>query len=754
MSPGAPAIPAPGPAAPKPRGAARARCLLTGAALAIIAYAASAPDPAWPLLALLLLGIGVLVTSPAVGIVVPRLVAGAATLGVMLLTLVHAAGDWLDVNDFASFVVWMMVVKAFDRRHAGDDAQLLAFSIFLAVASMLLSNGLVVAMLTLVFLPFVAYAAMHLQLRISYDRAQRLARRRAAAPERVGPIRPAAGPAAGVSLTRTSAVALALGLLFAALVFVVVPRGAALRQIGRLANPGAGRIVSFTDRVRVGSGGAIATSRTPVMHLRVTDIEGRNLGGVGSVYYLRGAVLDNYDNGTWSVSHNPAAEGDTDEFAPEQSTSFASGSSNSMLTQEILLLNTPREYTYLFTIWRPNDIRVKDPAQISVYRPDGSIMAATNGGKFRYTVRSSQGDRYTSRGETRPGASWPSPVVAETAANILAEAGLDPDPARRPVAEDVRAIAAFRQYFWDHYTYSLGEPPPPPGDDPIDWFLTKADRGHCEHYASALAALCRSVGIPARVVTGYLAVEYSRASGSYIVRESNAHAWVEAQAEPGVWRTYDATPPQDIMRLHGPKPGMLAGMGRVLDAINYRWVSSIVSFDRLSRSDLLSWSEPATGGLSDKAGQFLKHLRIAPPGEIVTLAIRLFLAMSGAVFGVYGLSILVRRWLRARARRPGAIARRIEDPEIRTRVRANPLYQDMLNALARAGIRKPAWQPLGDWSRSLEARSTELAAVVGELTDLFYVVRFGGRDLSAQERARARELLGRVSPLALEAARA
>jgi hypothetical protein len=404
---------------------ARARSLLTAAALAIIAYAASAAEPAWSLLALACSALAVLVTSPLVGITVPRAVTGLATLGVLLLTLSRAADNGLDVHDFAGFVVWMIVVKCFDRRTAGDDAQLLAFAIFLAVASMLLSNGLVVAMLTLVFLPFVAYAAMHLQLRVSRDRAQRLARHKAADPARVPGIRPASGPATGAALARTSVIALGVGFMFAALVFVVVPRGAGLRQLGRLGNPSAGRVVSFTDRVRVGAGGAIATSRTPVLHLRVTDADGRDLGGVGAVRYLRGAVLEDYEDGTWTVSHTPARDGQIDEFLAEQSKSFGTGSSNSIITQELLLLNTPREFTYLFTLWRPNDIRVGDPCTVAVYSPHGSIMAATNGGKFRYTVRSSQADPYATRARARSPTGWPSP-------HSRAHRRGDPRPRRNP----------------------------------------------------------------------------------------------------------------------------------------------------------------------------------------------------------------------------------------------------------------------------------------------------------------------------------
>ncbi len=728
----------------------RARCLLVAAALAIVAYAASTTDPAMPLLALVVGGLGVLLTSHLVEVAIPRLLVGFATLVLLLITLARAVPGGFDIHDFAQFVTWMIVVKVFDRRKPGDDAQLLAFSVFLAVASMLLSNGIVVAFLTLVYLPFVAHAAMHLQLRVSHYNAQQLARRRVIDPLRVPDIRAASGVDTGLALARTSFIALLLGIVLASMIFVVVPRGAGVEQIGRWGNPAAGRVVSFADRVRVGTGGAISTSNTPVLHLRLSDSAGRDIGGLGSIRYLRGAVLDTYENGTWRSSRPPLAVGEQTHLIPDEAIALGGGSGQSMVYQDILLLNTPREFTYLFGFWRPTEFRFQDAAVCVVNRSDSTIMARTGGGKLRYTVRSSIYEFSYRRKDTRTPTSWPSSEVARVAAEILKEVVVEPDPAARSIADDALAINAFRQYILDNYTYQLGMPPPPAGVEPTEWFLTQAERGHCEHFASALAALCRSVGIQARVVTGYVAAEYNNSTGYYIVRESNAHAWVEAQPEPGVWRTYDATPPSDLLAQHGPAPGVLAKMGRVLDALNHTWITSFVSFDSTARTDLLAWSEPATGVVSEKAEKVLDRIRTTPVGQIAILALRIFLVMVAVILGSYGLFVLTRRWLAARARRPRAMPRRITDPDIRSRVLATPLYQDMLTVLARAGLHKPDWQPLRAWGGSLETRSVEVAGLVTELADLFYILRFGGRDLTPQERTRAEGLLAQLGQRATD----
>jgi len=83
--------------------------------------------------------------------------------------------------------------------------------------------------------------------------------------------------------------------------------------------------------------------------------------------------------------------------------------------------------------------------------------------------------------------------------------------------------------------------------DPTLDFLNNVRAGPCDRYASALALLLRSLGIPARIVKGYRGVERQR-EGEYIVRQSHAHAWVEAlvPADDGSaeydWLTLDPTP--------------------------------------------------------------------------------------------------------------------------------------------------------------------------------------------------------------------
>ncbi len=94
-------------------------------------------------------------------------------------------------------------------------------------------------------------------------------------------------------------------------------------------------------------------------------------------------------------------------------------------------------------------------------------------------------------------------------------------------------------------TYTLRPPVAPNGRESTDFFLFDGNRrGYCTHFASALTVLCRSQGIPARIVSGFAAQEYT-ADGWAQLREANAHAWTEVWIDNWGWAPIDATPATD-----------------------------------------------------------------------------------------------------------------------------------------------------------------------------------------------------------------
>jgi transglutaminase-like putative cysteine protease len=105
------------------------------------------------------------------------------------------------------------------------------------------------------------------------------------------------------------------------------------------------------------------------------------------------------------------------------------------------------------------------------------------------------------------------------------------------------------QDFLRSFKYSLTVKPPPEGTDGVDWFLFHEREGFCTYYASAMVIMLRSVGVPARLVIGYLPTEFDEASGTFIIRAKDYHAWSEVYFPEYGWITFEATvsaPPEEV----------------------------------------------------------------------------------------------------------------------------------------------------------------------------------------------------------------
>lgn len=102
--------------------------------------------------------------------------------------------------------------------------------------------------------------------------------------------------------------------------------------------------------------------------------------------------------------------------------------------------------------------------------------------------------------------------------------------------------------------YSLNIEPPPPGQDVVDYVLFDSRIGYCEYHASAMAVLLRAAGVPSRIVVGYHAVPFDPASQSFVYRESDAHAWVEAYFPGYGWIPFEPTPSEPVREYGVTRP--------------------------------------------------------------------------------------------------------------------------------------------------------------------------------------------------------
>ena len=122
---------------------------------------------------------------------------------------------------------------------------------------------------------------------------------------------------------------------------------------------------------------------------------------------------------------------------------------------------------------------------------------------------------------------------------------------------------------------------------PLESFLFETKKGHCEYFASSMVLLLRSQGIAARLVTGYLGADYNPLEGYHIVRQSNAHAWVEAfvpdsisasgeASDAGRWLQFDPTPPSARPQLG--TPGWVTLVSQAYDYLLFRWDRYVLTY--------------------------------------------------------------------------------------------------------------------------------------------------------------------------------
>jgi transglutaminase-like putative cysteine protease len=170
------------------------------------------------------------------------------------------------------------------------------------------------------------------------------------------------------------------------------------------------------------------------------------------------------------------------------------------------------------------------------------------------------------------------PKLKETMRSLALELPVNLNPRTRQLVNDWRAESdddqALIKRILNHfnqqdYYYSLDAPLL--GRDAVDDFMFTTRTGFCEHYASAFAVMMRMAGIPSRVVTGYQGGWQSEFGNYMLVRQSDAHAWVEVWLAGEGWTRVDPTSAVSPTRV---QKGSLSALGQPRHMFDFDWVLS------------------------------------------------------------------------------------------------------------------------------------------------------------------------------------
>src|SRR6185312_6956587 len=282
---------------------------------------------------------------------------------------------------------------------------------------------------------------------------------------------------------------------------------------------------------------------------------------------------------------------------------------------------------------------------------------------------------------------------------------------------DFDKAAAIERYLRTNfgYTLQLSDRPTP---DPLAEFLFERKQGHCEYFASSMAVMLRSIGVPARIVNGFRTGEYNPLTRNYIIRARDAHSWVEVYLPVG-WTAFDPTPPD-------PQYAS-AGMGRLmsyLDAAQEFWREWIINYDfshqRALTNTATAQSQRTLWNIGRWMHETYKHLiaiaerlqnRAAQaPGRWSTTAI----ALLAFVLLVANLRRIARAVINIRLARA---------PANSPRLAAAVWYQRMVRSAAKRGYRKRPSQTPREFVESI--REESLRRSVENFTQAYERARFG-----------------------------
>ena len=129
--------------------------------------------------------------------------------------------------------------------------------------------------------------------------------------------------------------------------------------------------------------------------------------------------------------------------------------------------------------------------------------------------------------------------------------------------------------------------------DPVVRWIKEEEGGHCEYFSAALVLLCRTAGIPARVVTGFHGGNWNGFEDYFMVKNSDAHAWVEVFDGEAYWIRVDPTPGGnqaiiDLNKATAQVPSFVdSSVTAYLDSLRILWYRRVVKFDNQDQLKLM-----------------------------------------------------------------------------------------------------------------------------------------------------------------------
>ncbi len=274
---------------------------------------------------------------------------------------------------------------------------------------------------------------------------------------------------------------------------------------------------------------------------------------------------------------------------------------------------------------------------------------------------------------------------------------------------------AIMNYLRANYGYTLN-PKGSGAEESVEDFLFNLKEGHCGYYATSMAVGLRLAGIPCRIINGFGTGKYNRVGDYYIVRQKDAHSWVEAYFPRYGWVTFDPTPP-DTSGLELDR-GFWARTSFYLDAMEMRWQQYVVAFSYTEQMAIYKGIKRAYLTLKEQIANL--------PFKWVFIGLITFIVFTAAI--LLSMKRVFARFIISLMRR----------------IRIKPYYGEgfyarLLRILERKGFYKLESITPYEFACSIINCEDIVRDSIMDLTDIFYQVRFGSKSLNIEMQKRIGE---------------
>ncbi len=629
---------------------------------------------------------------------------------IMLLDIFWISGSLL--ISILHLSIFLMINKLFNLSTRKDYIQLFLLSLLQFLAASTMTNKLFFGFAVVIFLISATWALILLHLK--YQMKDLGA---ATTHNKIVDLR-------FFLLTNSVAVA---AFIITILIFFIIPRFG----IGFMQKKSDDRLRTsgFTERIDLGDIGPIKLDNTIVMRVRIPDYN----DSLKDRIYWRGVTFNFYDGRSWSnklVQKFSPKINDRGEFTIHE------GSGEGGLYQEIIL--EPLDTTVIFGA--SHIIRlsgklpsIKEDLMGSVYIPYASFS------RLQYSVYSKI-DLILKEDMELESASYP--VFINKFYLQIPDGSEEAGDLARRVSSGSKTITgkidAIERYLKTNYRYTL-DVKPHGEKNPIEDFLFVQKAGYCEYYATAMVVMLRSIGIPARLVTGFLQGEWNEIGGYFTVRQKDAHSWVEAYLPRSGWVTFDPTP----AILIEDQRTALSLLSKYIDSIRLRWDRYIINYSLKDQTEAIRKTREKIrsmeGDLQLMYESIKRYMLDVKSGltDLSRISVKTIKLLS-----LYFLLLAISLYLYIKkGYRP---FRLFSGTGADRNSQIVELYKKMLKLLEKRGIIKEKNKTPLEFAISLNTKQDEISREVFELTETYYRVRFGHQPLSREEISRISEIFQKI----------